>query len=379
MQSLIIISLENNINDIVTILNEANYGSNLLQKTDDEYMLIQKKMYYKLQLADESTPGFQKMKADFTDFFADIETDYRDVKVELLDYLNDSKGAVNIFCEKGFSSEGFNLVSNLAKTFKGIILSGGVFVNSDHNVLLAFDGTSETNDFVGSPDLIVEEKVEKVEKPKQIENEIIAKVKSLKLLVNENLPEIQDIQDIEFRDINEVAKRALALTFIASYAEGVIETNEIKEIRKFFLNLLKEYQVAGDLTETEMNFIYEYRPTNNQLVDFSWEYEGAYALMWVLGYVDDLSFPPVACEAHKLVGIIKEYSSFEDFVKNANLRSEKELIEAYELAYRTQRAVNDTESIGRIIPGGIDLNVIRERNKTFQWLTRYRNAPWDKL
>ncbi len=379
MQSLIIISLKNNIDNIVKILNEADYGSNLLQKSNDEYMLVQKKRYYKFQLADETTPGFQKMKADFADFFADIETKHKDVKVKLLNYLGDSKGAINIFCEKGFSSEGFNLVSNLAKTFKGIILSGGVFVNSDHEVLLAFDGTSETNDFIGNPELIVENKEEKRDRSQVENNTIISKVKSLKLLVNENLPEIEDIENIQFRDKIEIAKRALALTFIASYAEGVIETNEIREVRKFFLSLLKDYQVTSDLTEAEMNFIYEYRPTQNQLIDFSWEYEGAYALMWVLGYVEDLSFPPLACEAHKLVNIIKQFTSFEEFIENSNLRSKEELIEAYELAYRTQRAVDDTESIGRIIPGGIDLNVIRKRNKTFQWITNYKNAPWDKI
>lgn len=386
MQSLIIISLENNLNSLIDILDNAQFGSNLLKKNENEYMLVQKKQFYKIDFADCNIPGFVKMKSDFLDFFAEIETKEEEVKKELLKYLNKSTGAINIFCERGFSEESYVLISKLAKMFNGIIFSGGVFLNSDHDVLLAFDGTTETNDFVGKAmveepvNAAEEEAIEEKEQEPDKEKLILEKVKSLKLVVSDKLPKVSEIQEIEFRDKVEICQRALVLTFIASYAEGVVETNEIKEIRKFFLNLLKEYNVANELTEAEMNFLYEFRPHKNQLVSFSWEYEGAYTLMWMLGFVEELSFPPTACPAHELVNIIKQYSTFEEFLAGSKMKPEKELLDAYELIYRTQRAVSDTQSMGRIVHGDLDLNVIKIRNKAFQWVTGYRrNLKWDKL
>jgi len=188
--------------------------------------------------------------------------------------------------------------------------------------------------------------------------------------INESLPYIEDESEALVRSKGEIAERAMALIVVAVKAEGLEQ--EIVD------KLVEDYGLKNVLSPKEMEFISEKSPSYHDKTQFIWRYEAAWVLLWVLGYVDELSYPNAICNVTAAVATLHERTK-EQFVADADLRSISEILDEADLIYRYHWAVVDARIKGQPAPSALDPSVVLERHYTLNWLIGYMGQEWDDI
>lgn len=191
-----------------------------------------------------------------------------------------------------------------------------------------------------------------------------------KVPVNASLPYIEGESEALVRSKEEVAKRAMALLVVAVKAEGLEQ--EIVE------QLVEDYGLQHVLSPNEVKFITEKSPSQHDKTQFIWRYEAAWVLLWVLDYVDELSYPDSICDVPAAVTFFQQRTK-EQFISDAKLRSISEILDEADLIYRYHWAVVDARIKGRPTPSEIDSSVVLERHYTLNWLIGYMDQEWDDI
>ena len=119
-------------------------------------------------------------------------------------------------------------------------------------------------------------------------NTLRSRLKKLGLPLLESLPVVEDEATIEPRSASEIGQRCLAILVCA--AKG--ETNDAKLVDE----LLARFEIAEQLSPHERLFIKNAQPTQQELADYSWQYEGVHVLLWALGELPELAPPNQQCD-----------------------------------------------------------------------------------
>src|SRR5688572_13852104 len=139
-------------------------------------------------------------------------------------------------------------------------------------------------------------------------------------------------EEVNTRNKDEVVDRALALNYVGLKGEG-LEKNILEEIDK-------KYRVMQKLSPKEKGFAGDSHPSQQELTDATWKYEGLHVLLWALGFIDSLSYPDKQCNVPADLTIIKNMTE-EEFRQKAKLRSKKEILDQADLALRINWACVD--------------------------------------
>ncbi len=202
------------------------------------------------------------------------------------------------------------------------------------------------------------------------------KARSIKILNSENVPFIDHLPMIESetdslrRTTEEVANRAMALCIVAVKGEG-LEQGIID-------NLVTHFQLAEAFTPNESKFIKEPTPSQHDRVQFGWQYECYWVMLWALQFIEELKRPDTVCDVPHAVTLLQN-SGRETFLQQADLRSQSELLDAADLIYRYHWAVVDARLKGKDSPAGLDPGVVLERHYALNWLVGYMNQDWDDI
>ncbi len=188
--------------------------------------------------------------------------------------------------------------------------------------------------------------------------------------VNEHLPVIETSLEVKPRDTQEVVTRALALTVVAE--KGATQDHVLAQ------RMTKGLGVEKGFTPKERAFVDNPRPSQKDLVQFSWRYEGFGVLLWALNFLPEMGKPTLAFEAPKLAGILMKLG-VDEFRRNAKLRGVSELLNEADLIYRYHWAVVDARIKGKSSPGGLNPSAVYERHYALNWLIRYQDQDWDAV
>ena len=188
--------------------------------------------------------------------------------------------------------------------------------------------------------------------------------------INQFLPAIEDLSEIERRTKEEIAWRAMALLVVSVKGEGV-EQAKIDAI-------VDEYGLEGHFTPKEAAFITDQSPSDEQRVQFVWRYEAAWTLLWALGYVDELQKPTGICDVPAAVKFLRARSAAQ-FIADAKLRPIEEIADAADLIYRYHWAVVDARVNGDEAPASLNADVTMERHYALNWLVGYMDEAWDDI
>ncbi|MCA9195750.1 MAG: DUF4272 domain-containing protein [Planctomycetales bacterium] len=186
----------------------------------------------------------------------------------------------------------------------------------------------------------------------------------------EHLPLIQTEPESTRRTTEQVAIRAMALCVVAAKGQG-IEQGTIDA-------LINDFALGSSFTPDEKEFINNPRPTQHDLVQFSWRYECYWVMLWALGYIDELGRPDTACDANLAVSILLD-NGRDGFLRNARLRPQSEILDAADLIYRYHWAVVDARINKRASPASLDDGVVMERHHALNWLMGYMDQEWDDV
>jgi hypothetical protein len=187
--------------------------------------------------------------------------------------------------------------------------------------------------------------------------------------VNQGLPPVATESETKLRSLKEIIDRVYALLVIALKGEG-IESEYLKK-------LVQDKNITA--FSPKERHIYQSEQLNESArVYATWRYESLYALLWVLGKVDDLKYPSDICDVQKIVDLVF-HPSREEFEKAVNLRYKSVILDELDKAYRMNWACVNARIKGQTVAGKLDAGIVYERHYCFNWLTNYQNQDWDNV
>lgn len=368
MQNITIFSLGRNIDSLKEVLEKSIFSKKIFYKSNNEIdLLLKNRSLLCLNFFKEFDENFFSIKHETLLNFEDLVVTNKILKVQIVNYIKESRGVVNISCEKEFDDESFSIISNLAKVFEAIIYVDGVIVNSDSRVLMDLNGNSETTDFIGSFELFPMDMTET--------NSYLDILKTIPMEINKYIPMVKIKDKIKTKE--EVVKRALALTLLASYAEGLEKTGNVEVIRNVLFSQSRKYNIAGSFSENELNFLFNNKPSQYEISYFIKEYEAANLLFWSISMVDDLSFPPVAIFNYELINLSSKFLNLTELLERALFKDASYILKNYDLNHKILRSALDNKFSGKEVPIMINLDILENREKAFNWITS--NLEWDKV
>jgi hypothetical protein len=181
---------------------------------------------------------------------------------------------------------------------------------------------------------------------------------------------LESENESKHRTQEEVAWRTLALLVVAVKGEGLEQSMVDKVVAR--------YDLERHFSPGELAFIENPKPTEQERIQFTWRYEAAWTLLWSLGYVEELGQPTAICDVQRAVALMKERSA-EQFLHDARLRSQAEILDQTDLIYRYHWAVVDAHINGKTSPAGLEPGVTMERHYALNWLVGYMDQAWDDV
>lgn len=145
----------------------------------------------------------------------------------------------------------------------------------------------------------------------------LATLKALGVPSLPSLPVVEDEAAVKARTVEELAQRCIAVAICAVKGETGDQT--------LVENLLVEYRAVDFLSPVERAFAHNPAPTQQELADHAWGYEGMHVLLWALGYLPELKPPSEICDVPLEVGIIRTNGT-QGLASNAHPRGIREVL-----------------------------------------------------
>ncbi|ACA87801.1 conserved hypothetical protein [Shewanella woodyi ATCC 51908] len=197
----------------------------------------------------------------------------------------------------------------------------------------------------------------------KIQNE--SKLLSEGIVVNPNLPIIEELSEVSPRIASDVASRICAMSYVVGLAFDAVPEHLIQN--------LKQYSLWGFVTEQEQELLLLEQIPKEEFNELTWMPESIQALVWSLGligmdhhmYCDD-----------KLASIVPPYCDPAGFIKNAELKPITQIQEQCDLLYRLHWyskhcRINGIECL-------YDESIISERRKALDWVYGV-TVNWDDI
>lgn len=193
-----------------------------------------------------------------------------------------------------------------------------------------------------------------------------ARIKSMGIACNENLPMIESSSDVKLKDIDTIARRAIASLLIIQVACDVNNGN-YEESKEVMPEWLYKFGVMGNLLPKEMALL-QGDFSQQDVIDVSWTYEAYWSLVWALGLINDIDEPFGICDCNLAIELVTRCRSLQDFKKSCKIRNVEEILNMLDLYYRyhwacVEKQINPETEIGYLDPG-----VVVERRRGLEWL-----------
>jgi hypothetical protein len=187
--------------------------------------------------------------------------------------------------------------------------------------------------------------------------------------INPHLPMIESEAEVSVRTGAEIEGRLLALSAVA----GIATDYNRKAVEAF----AESKNAKAHFTSNEAEFFADPNPDMHDRIQFSWQYECAWVLLWALHLVDEeLSYPSETCSVSRLIDLVCTTENLTVY----GVRTKSEILREADLIYRFHWAVRDADLNGREAPRNLHGGVVMERHRALNWLIRYNeNADWEEV
>jgi len=194
-------------------------------------------------------------------------------------------------------------------------------------------------------------------------------VKKLGLPYLDHLPVVEDESSVKPRGKEEIAKRCLAITICSIKGE----TRDQSFVKEF----TEQFGATDYFSPKEKKFLADPAPSKQATIDFTWQYECAYVLLWALGYVQEIKPPNQACNVATDFKVLKG-NNFAKLVEEAKPRPLSEILDMADLYYRLHWAAVELR-LKRKSSDKVHEGIVSERHRALNWLIRYMNQEWDDV
>lgn len=189
------------------------------------------------------------------------------------------------------------------------------------------------------------------------------------------LPCIETEEETELRTAEEIGIRMLCLLNVVGTAFHPWDLT--------YRNYLREHGLWSDLTPDEFSFLTDPAPDRQTCKKFTWRIEALFVLMWAVGLFSKLPFPVRQVVNLTIVDKFRSFPSLNKspwpFIHWLKLRPKSQIMDKSDLIYRLDWATTQAEIDGLSPPGGLDPEVVYEWHYAINWITKYRDAEWDRV
>jgi len=244
----------------------------------------------------------------------------------------------------------------------------------DHRMLVA-NGMDKPENQPGTMLWAIEPGVQPSSEASERKARSMARLEQRQVPTIDHLPVLEDSTEAVLRTVDEIADRAVCLMAVSIKAE-VFNEGDVVEWHPTLLSIIDSYGIARVLSPNERAFADNLAPDQQTATQFIWRYEALTALLWALGFLDQLDYPSAICDVPKVVGIVKEHGP-EGLKSNARPRTVHEVLDQADFIYRLHWAVRQAQ-LGQGSPvAGTEPGVVMERHHSLHWLLESRNEDWD--
>lgn len=179
------------------------------------------------------------------------------------------------------------------------------------------------------------------------------------------LPLSEDENEVEPRSIQEIGERIICLFCLSGTA---FEEGDLG-----FIDYLKEHNLWKSLSREEKTYLSNPTYGNQAQINATWRIEALYLLVWAVGLVSELPFPPAEAEIEDFIDSLPNADEEPNgFINSLELRPISEIMDASDLIYRLHWATKRPDC-----PSELDGGVVREWHHAINWLTNYDGESWD--
>lgn len=210
----------------------------------------------------------------------------------------------------------------------------------------------------------------KDQQDRRTQSENYCKAHNIPVYRNPNSLFVEPEAKVTIRTQDEIINRVLALCYIGLKSEGLAQ--------KHLDKMDKDFNIMAKLTANEKDYAVAQQPTEQQKIDANWKYESLHVMLWVLGFIDKLSYPDQICDVANDVKIIHDLTE-QKFRQKAKLRTKKEILDQADLILRLNWACVSARIKDQPTPSNLDAGVVFERHHSLNWLINYLNQDWDSV
>jgi len=175
---------------------------------------------------------------------------------------------------------------------------------------------------------------------------------------------------VQIRDAKDVARRVIILYAVGS----VVFEGGREESIKF----LKEAGLWDYVSPSEVAFLENQKPSEQETADVIWRMEALWMLLWAMGKVKELDLPTKPCDLDMIHELVPKRAEVAQYINSATLKTKSEILDHTDMIYRIHWAVRDAQLNKKPIPAGLDADVVVERHYALNWLVFYAD-DWDDI
>ncbi len=276
----------------------------------------------------------------------------------LITQINRTKHLYTIQADPNVQDEALlTFASKLAASERAIVFESVAVMDSEMRVLLGPDKDQDEN--AAFPFF---------ESARQRKDRTMKLMADKKLKPLAGLPTIIADEQVQLRDANEVARRAICLCALAAESEADSDFDATA--------FLKKHGLFNSLSPMEVAFLKNKKRTAQENSSMTWRYEALHVLLWSLGQVDEVGFPDTQSDAKILLKLALDDP--QKLLAAPKLRSTAELLDQADVLYRCMWICRDARGQSKP-PGGLSTSIVYERLYAINWLVRHGNAEWDNV
>jgi hypothetical protein len=136
-------------------------------------------------------------------------------------------------------------------------------------------------------------------------------------------------------------------------------------------------RLESAFTPAEAKFIADPKPSEADMVAFSWRNEAACVLFWAVGKIDKLDRPELECDMAQVRAILDQ--DRKTYLAGARLRPVAEILDHADRVFRYRWALVDQGVGGATVPAWLNADIAMEQHQAFNWLVHNPGEPWDDI
>jgi len=187
--------------------------------------------------------------------------------------------------------------------------------------------------------------------------------------LKDNLPPMEEDEQIEIRSGEDIARRVLVLSYLNCAALQ-------PELSDHIVRFLSEESLWQFTTAREQEIFSQTALSEDDQDYVAWRNESIWVMLWALNKIDALEFPVEPVDVMKVIKLIPPFfESTDSFVATAATRAKAEIMQQADLYFRLCWAVRESErDKSDALP--FDAGVAFERYFAIEWIKGVR-SEWE--